>query len=685
MALAVGSLSLTNILRTRSPARSTILLAGLLVLAMTLLTATLLLDLRQRELERANAGLASLSQVLAEQTTRTFQGITLMMRSTRENLSDAIGQQLSLDSQPVTWLLQNRVAGLPQLKSMFVVKRDGLVANSSRSDFIRQLAVGERTFFRHYADGATDEIFITLPEQAKNDGAWTFYIATRLADEDGGFRGVLVAAISIEHFEALYAGIRLHFVDKIQLLSSKGMLLAGTPHDEAAFGKSGRDAFTLAPVTEGTKTVIVDSNEATGERRLIAYHPVANYPLTIGVAVDQQEALLPWRQITGPVVSGLLLLIAGVIGTTFLLVRNRVRQEALAQALQRSDEKLRQMIQSVRDAIVTVDAGGRVVLFNTAASRMFGIDAADVVDHAIDHWLSRCARPPVGDNLRNYLDEALHSPSGLALLGTIDLGHETQQLRVEVSLSTATARGELLVTLVFRDLSERQRAERELLEKNQQLEALSASLVEVRENERKRIARELHDELGQLLTGIRMEVSWLGGRLPAEQQVRVEKTAAIKRLIDQTIATVRRISSELRPLVLDDLGFSAAARWYVDQYAARTGLQVDLDAPDEDEQPEDHVATALFRILQESLTNIARHAEAASVRISLEDQGDAWLLTIRDNGLGFASDPARGEGFGLIGMRERARNLGGQLAVNSAPGAGTTIEARIPKMEEQRA
>ena len=137
--------------------------------------------------------------------------------------------------------------------------------------------------------------------------------------------------------------------------------------------------------------------------------------------------------------------------------------------------------------------------------------------------------------------------------------------------------------------------------------------------------------------------------------------------------------------MLDDLGFSAAARWYVGQYATRTGLNVELDVPDDEAQPGADVATALFRILQESLTNIARHAEASRVSIRLEEDEDAWLLTIRDNGIGFARDPARGEGFGLIGMRERARNLGGQLAVDSVPGKGTTIAARIPKMEEQQA
>lgn len=675
---------LKNTLRPRSSARAMILLSSLLVLAMVISTAAVLLDLRQRELDRAKEGIISLSRVLAEQTTRTFDGIDLMMANTREHLTDDIGHQLSLDSLPVTWLLRNRVAGLPQVKSIFLVDRDGLGVNSSRIDFIRDLSMTGRSFFRHYADGASDRLFISLPERAKVDDAWTFYVSTPLNDPGGGFRGVLAAAINIGHFESLYASISLEFVDKIQLLNREGMLLAGTPHDETGFGASHQDSFSLAPLKDSGETVIVDVNQVTGERRLIAYHPVTNYPLMIGVAVDEQEALAPWRKITGPIVAGMLLLITAVVGATLLLLRTQLRHEALAQALQRSDERVRQMIQSVRDAIVTVDASGRVVLFNTAASRMFEISAQDVVDHDIEHWLSHSGHPPAGDNLRNYLSEALHSSSGLALLGTIELGSGNDRLRVEVSLSTSTIKGELLVTLVFRDLSERQRAEQELLEKNQQLEALSASLENVRESERRRIARELHDELGQLLTSIRMEVGWLGGRMPADQQIRVEKTAAIKRLIDQTIASVRRISSELRPLVLDDLGFSPAARWYLDQYAARTGLSIELDVPDEDVQPEANVATALFRILQESLTNIARHAQAGKIRICLEDEGDAWLLSIRDDGIGFARESGRSEGFGLIGMRERARNLGGQLSITSAPGAGTTIEARIPKLEEQQ-
>ena len=223
-----------------------------------------------------------------------------------------------------------------------------------------------------------------------------------------------------------------------------------------------------------------------------------------------------------------------------------------------------------------------------------------------------------------------------------------------------------------------QRAERELKRSNQQLQALSAALQQVREQERARIARELHDELGQALTGIRMEVSWLGGRLSADQQALIDKLATLKGFIDQTIAAVRRIASELRPLVLDDLGFGAAAHWYVDQFATRTGLRIALNLCEREPRPGDAVATALFRVLQEALTNVARHAQASEVQVSLHRTANAWRLTISDDGVGVIANEAVGTGFGLVSMRERVQILGGRFELRSAPGAGTVVVVEIP-------
>ena len=157
-----------------------------------------------------------------------------------------------------------------------------------------------------------------------------------------------------------------------------------------------------------------------------------------------------------------------------------------------------------------------------------------------------------------------------------------------------------------------------------------------------------------------------------------DKVLSVKGQIDQTIASVRRIAAELRPLVLDDLGFAAAAGWYVDQFSARTGLPIDLVLPAEDPPRGEAVATALFRILQESLTNVARHAGATRVEVKLVLGEDEWALTIRDDGLGFEHDPGRSRDMGLVGMRERTQMLGGHFSVTTAPGQGTLIEAIIP-------
>lgn len=660
------------------PIRAIIILSLVTVILTIVVAVAVLINSHQRELAHAKGEISSLSRILGEQTTRTFEGVALMMRSTRERLADDVGRELELDSVPVTWLLNNRVAGLSQVKSMFVVDKNGLGVNSSRSDFIRNLSLTQRSFFRYYADGATDELFISKPEKAKVDNKWTFYVSTPLRDERGNFRGVLVAAISIDYFESLYESISLDYVDKIQLLNRQGMLLAGKPRDETRFGSNDNNAEALAELQDGKAEIVTRTKNVAGGQQFIAYRNVANYPLIISSAVNEQDALTPWREIAKPIIAGVFLVIAFVLVAAMVLVRNLRRQDLLSAALKDSDERLRQMVSTVRDGMVAIDANHRIVLFNPAAARMFGIDAGNAINHELNEWLANCDHPPIGKNLLRYLEEGLHSPAGLALLGMVELKNGEQKLPVELSLSSAMVQDKILVTAVFRDLTERQRAEQELLDKNRQLEELSASLQGVRESERTRIARELHDELGQLLTGIRMEVSWLGSRLSADQTVLVDKTAAIKNLIDQTIGSVRRISSDLRPLVLDDLGFVAAARWYVDQYAARTGLYVDLLLPEEDLQQDGDVATALFRILQESLTNIARHAKASEVNISLQQKGNDWMLSICDDGVGFAPASLRNNGFGLIGMRERARSLGGFLAVISAPGNGTTINVQIP-------
>ena len=661
------------------PVRAVLLLAAVMIVATVVATAVLLAELRQENVRRARSEIVTLTRVLAEQTTRTFEGVSLTLNGIKERLSDEVGLHLDLDSDLVRFLLLARSAGLPQVKSIFVVDAHGRGVNSSRPDFIPRLDVTARSFYRSVADEGADTLFISAPEIARVDGQWTFYVSTRLAYPDGRFRGVLVAAINLEYFEALYESVRLDSVTCIQLLDLDGALMAGKPHDEQGVGKPPEQPAARVDLRALPLGEVVESAERFADGlRFAAYRRAGEFPLAMRAAIDERTALLPWQRAMRPIVAGVAVLLFFVLGTTFLLARNLARKGTLETALKERDEQLRNMVHSVKDAILTIDPANRIVLFNRAAERMFAVQAGDVLGREIGTALSACLAPDRLRELLGRLDDGWKSSSASDPPCIVELAGNGQEIPVELSLSTSAVRGEQLLTAIFRDLTERRRVETQLRETNHQLQQLSATLQNYREEERARIARELHDELGQQLTGIRMEVSWLGGRMQPEQGALVDKVASVKEQIDQTIATVRRISSELRPLVLDDLGFGAAAAWYVEQFRGRTGLQVDLALPDADPAPGDAAASALFRILQESLTNVARHAHANRVDVRLALAENAWVLSVADDGVGFAARAENGKDIGLAGMRERARNLGGRLAVTSAPGRGTTVEAVIP-------
>jgi hypothetical protein len=265
---------------------------------MTLAAIVVLLDLRQKELEHARGEILTLTRILSDQTTRTFEGVALTMRVARERLSDDVGMGLELDSMPVAFLLKARSSGLPQIKSIFVIDSDGSGVNSSRADFIPRLPMASRSFFRYFKDGGDDEVFISRPEKARVDGQWTFYMGMRLSNPAGELRGVLVAAMSIEFFEALYDSIELDFVSRIRLLDKDGALLAGKPHDEEMFAGTVAQLGATTALARLSGGEAVEAKEGPAERpRLAAYRPVSKFPLVVSASVDENEALTPWRRV----------------------------------------------------------------------------------------------------------------------------------------------------------------------------------------------------------------------------------------------------------------------------------------------------------------------------------------------------------------------------------------------------
>ena len=226
---------------------------------------------------------------------------------------------------------------------------------------------------------------------------------------------------------------------------------------------------------------------------------------------------------------------------------------------------------------------------------------------------------------------------------------------------------------VFVDLH---RKSERLKESEDKLRRLAAHLISVREEERAHIAREIHDELGQVLTGLKMEVTWLAKRL--REKPLIEKTDSMCKLIDATVGTVRKIATGLRPEMLDDMGLIAAVGWQAKEFQKRTGIRCRTKLPPEVKLDID-VSTTMFRIFQEILTNVARHSRATRVDMELAIAEDKVALEVIDNGVGIADSDLNGKkSLGLLGMHERALLFGGEVKITGTPGHGTRVSVSIP-------
>src|SRR5215472_443772 len=405
----------------------------------------------------------------------------------------------------------------------------------------------------------------------------------------------------------------------------------------------------------------------------------------------------------------------GIIwGLPFENVTNRRNAE---QAPLETEECLRLLIENVREyAIFQLDQKGRIASWNAGAERMKGYRENEVLGKYIslfydaksaqngkpEHNLMMAAQEgeckDEGWRVRkngsrfwaSVLITALRDANG-DLRGFIKitrdltetreretiLEEEKQKLALRVE-QRAKALTEMNLEL-RQEIAERERVEGELKKSLEQLRALAARLQGVREQERAAMAREMHDELGQACTAIKMDLASIGRKTNKRQNHLRMKVHSAMELVDKMIFTVRRIASELRPSTLDDLGLTAALEWQAHEFEMRTGISCFVALPQEQFTLDPSRASAIFRIFQESLTNVARHAQATHVDARLERQRDQLILVLRDNGRGFdaAQTDAR-RSLGIVGMRERALLLDGDLRIEGLPGSGTTVTLRIP-------
>lgn len=352
----------------------------------------------------------------------------------------------------------------------------------------------------------------------------------------------------------------------------------------------------------------------------------------------------------------------------------------------RADElqtRLAKIVEASPDAIISLSMDGVVESWNAGAERILGYAS----EEAVGRHVTEVFRLPEGESsaeqatlLSNALDDTIHEwPETIRLRkdgSRVVLWPTTYVLR--------RADGETIgLAAIVRDVTERRRQEDELKRRNEeltvrdrQMRALTSRLNAVREEEQIRISREVHDELGQLLTGVKMDLRWMERHAGDAAGVEARLTETTE-LVDRTIKTVQRIATELRPSALDALGLAAALRDEARRFEARSGVPVAFEDRGEAEAPS-QAATAVFRIFQEILTNVGRHAQATRLDVLLDLTQGRCVLTARDNGVGFAPGVDERTALGLLGMRERAAELGGEVDIETEDDVGTCVTVRIP-------
>ena len=353
-----------------------------------------------------------------------------------------------------------------------------------------------------------------------------------------------------------------------------------------------------------------------------------------------------------------------------------VRRQA-SEVIQRQAD----IINQIQETVIAIDLDGHVMSWNRGAERMLGYP----VEEALGKHISFIY--PAED--REYLEREVLGPVKAKGTHQVEVRRLTKSgvLRVaQLSLTLLKDDTDSPIGIIgySMDITDRKRGEEALLNSRNQLAALAVRLESVREEERTRIALEVHDVLGQALTGLKLDVAWVHKRITesiesARHAAVLARLDSARELLDSTIQSVRDIATTLRPGVLDEIGLEAAVEWQAQEFQHRTGIACDTTIRPRNMALSPEQSTALFRILQEILTNVARHAQATNVGIRLEQSGEQVVLQVGDNGKGISGVEQSGpKAFGLLGMRLRAQQQGGSCDIQGTPGTGTTVTVTIP-------
>jgi PAS domain S-box-containing protein len=453
-------------------------------------------------------------------------------------------------------------------------------------------------------------------------------------------------------FESLYDGIDFILRD----INQGGEIIENKKREEL-IGKRLNEFFVNSNVQEIFDTMKSVHKTGKPDQLLITFH--------------DKGKIIRWRD------NRIYKLPSGELISVYDDITERVTSE---DALKSSEEKFRTLVSTAPDGIVLTDSTGVIIEVNPAFADIFGYGRDEILGKNFVEFFESKENKKRAEKILS----GTRKDKNINQIEISTIAKENREIFIELSAAhLIDDKGNLDgMIAVTRDISIRKHYEQELKESREQLRNLAIHLQSAREEERKNIAFEIHDELGYALTALKLDLAWLIKKTKVKEGALFTKSKSMAELIDTTINKVRTISTQLRPSILDHFGLIAAIEWQASEFQKRTAIRCKVDIEPKDMSFKDPYSTAIFRIFQETLTNIARHSKASRVNVSFYRKKKFIELKVNDNGIGLSGDKlSHHKSLGLIGIRERANSLGGEVKFISENGEGTTVILTVPVNE----
>lgn len=685
------------------------------LLVLTILVALALSLARQRRdaLASAEETTRNLVRVIEEQARGAMNAVDVTLASVARVVPLLPGRQKPRDRE-IHGLLRANLQSLPFVRAIWVLDAQGNMIHDSDA-LPGSYNLADRKYFQVHREDPRAGMYIDPPILSRL-GVWFVGVSRRVEHADGSFAGVVAAGVEPLYFDQFYESIEVGREGVVALMRTDGSFITRAPAGEKlrSLKLEPPPRFVAASSDSGTYRAV---SSVDGIERIYSYRKKKDRPLVVLVGLGVDESLASWRDAVVAQSLGAAAFIAMIAWLGILVLRElrrRKRAQALAEgqnqvleliadgsALQPTLEKLIRLIESqsreMLGSVLLFDDDGARLRHGAAPSLPAGynqaIDGEPIGERAGSCGTAAFRREAVivkdieSDPLwRDYRDLALRH--GLRACWSTPIFDRQERLLGTFAMyfrsprrpSSADRRLIEAATSTAGIAIGRSREERALRLANERLQALSARLLEVHENERASIARELHDQLGQSLTALKLSAGALARTLRGADAERAGEQVAIA---DRALAEVRSLALDLRPPQLDQLGLAAALRDALERLGDDTGLGTEFIDRLQAARPEGPLATAVFRIAQEALTNVARHAEAKRVVVELLASGGELQLVVFDDGAGYDHAAARlraigGASMGILGMEERAALAGGRLEVTTGRGKGTRVMAAFP-------